>query len=147
MLLMELRPRGYPSVLLAQVSVDFLKTQVKPLRLSVLHPPMALFFAMLFWPCPVLDPMKYLLQALNQMQATGRVHYARDVTGLECKCGVLELLLHVAAAEIPQVTPLTSAAAIGLGNCEVAEGDLAALDALLVSLDDLLCFVFAASDV
>lgn len=81
------------------------------------------------------------------MQATGCVHYTRDVTRLERESGVLELLLHVATAEIPEVAPLTCAAAIGLGNCEVAEGDLAALDALLVSLDDLLCFFFAASDV
>lgn len=107
---------------------------------------MALFFAMQFWPPPVLDPY-YLLQALDQVQATGRVYHTRDVAGLERKGGVLELLLHVAAAEIPQVTPLTCAAAVGLGNCEVAEGDLAALDALLVGLDDLLCVVFAAGDI
>lgn len=81
------------------------------------------------------------------MQSAGRVHHTRDVARLECERGVLKLLLHVATAEITQIAPLTRAAAIGLGNCEVAEGDLAALDALLVSLDDLLCFVFAAGDV
>ena len=81
------------------------------------------------------------------MQTTGRVHYTRDVTGLERKCGVLKLLLHVATAEVSQITPLACAAAIGLGDCEVTKGDLAALDAVLVCLDDLLCVVFAASDV
>lgn len=81
------------------------------------------------------------------MQATGRVHHTRDVAGLERECGVLKLLLHVAPAEIPQVTPLTCAAAVGLSDCEVAEGDVAALDALLVGLDDLLCFFFAAGDI
>lgn len=89
----------------------------------------------------------YLLQAFNQVQATGRVHHTRDVTGLERECGVLELLLHISTAEIPQVAPLTCAAAVGLGDREVAEGDLAALDALLVGLDNLLCFFFAASDI
>lgn len=108
---------------------------------------MAVFFAMLFWLRRPLDPTIYLLEALNQVQATGRVHHTRDVTRLECECGVLELLLHVAASEITQIAPLTCAAAIGLGNCEVAEGDLAALDALLMGLDDLLCFFFAAGDV
>lgn len=81
------------------------------------------------------------------MQATRRVHHTRDVTRLERERGVLELLLHVSTAEIPQVAPLTRAATVGLGDCEVAEGDLAALDALLVSLDNLLCFFFAAGDI
>lgn len=81
------------------------------------------------------------------MQATGRVHHARDVAGLERERGVLELLLHVAAAEIPQVAPLTCAAAVGLGDCEIAEGDLAALDAFLVGFNDLLCVIFAPGDI
>lgn len=81
------------------------------------------------------------------MQATGRVHNTRDITGLEGECGVLKFLLHVATAEITQVAPLTCAAAVGLGDCEVAQGDVAALDALLVGLDDLLCVFFAAGDI
>lgn len=58
MLLTELRPRDYPSVLLAHGldRLSRLSSQVKPLRLSALRPPMALLFAMQFWPPPVLEP-------------------------------------------------------------------------------------------
>lgn len=58
MLLTELRPRDYPSVLLAHRlnRLSRLSSQIKPLRLSALRPPMALLIAMQFWPPPVLDP-------------------------------------------------------------------------------------------
>ena len=108
---------------------------------------MALFSAMRSGPADPSPLKSILLQALDQVQPTGRVHHTRDVTGLERERGVLKLLLHVATAEISQVAPLARAAAVGLGDCEVAERDLPALDALLVRLDDLLCVFLAAGDI
>jgi hypothetical protein len=45
-----------------------------------------------------------------------------------------------------QVTLLASTAAVGLGDCKVTEGDLSGLDSLLVSLEDLNCLLFCASN-
>lgn len=81
------------------------------------------------------------------MQSTRRLDNSRDLAGLQRKGGLLKLLLHVAFAEISQVSLLVGAAAVGLGVSQVAEGDLAALDALLVALDDAPGLVLAAGDV
>lgn len=81
------------------------------------------------------------------MQAARRIHHARDLARLQGKCGLLELALHVAPAEVTQVTPLAGAAAVRLGDGQVAERDLAAPDALLVGLDDGVGLVLVASDV
>lgn len=88
-----------------------------------------------------------LLQSLNQMQSTRRVHHTRDLAGLQREGRLLELLLHVTPAEVSQIPPLTGTAAVGLGDGQGAEGDLAAPDALLVALDDPLGLVLAAGDV
>lgn len=143
MLLTELRPRAFSP--LSSSPRDSVDCRVKPLRLGALRQQTTLSFAMQL--CSAVPRPPNLLQTLNQMQAARGVHDTRDLARLERKCGVLKLLLHVAAAEIPQITPLACAAAVGLGDCQVAEGNFAALDAILVSFDDLLCVVFAASDI
>lgn len=90
---------------------------------------------------------KCLLQTLNQMQPARRIDHTRDLTRLQGKGSLLKLLLHVTLAEVTQVAPLTGTAAVGLGDGQVAKGDFAALDALLVALDDLLSLVLATGDV
>lgn len=83
---------------------------------------------------------------LNQMQAARGVHDARDAAGLQGEGGLLELLLHITLAEVAEVAALPGAAAVGLGDGKVLQGGLAALDALLVALDDLPCVVLGARD-
>lgn len=80
------------------------------------------------------------------MQPARRVHDARDAAGLQGKGGLLELLLHVALAKVAEVAALAGAAAVGLGDGELLQGGVAALDALLVALDDLLGVILGARD-
>ena len=81
------------------------------------------------------------------MQPARRVYYATNLAGLQRKGGLLELLLHVPPAEVPEIAALPGAAAVGFGDGKVAEGDAPALDALLVPLDDLPGVVLASGDV
>ena len=81
---------------------------------------------------------------LDEMQPAGGLHDAADLAGLEAERGVLELLLHVALAKVAEVAALAGAAAVGLGEGQLAEGDFAGLDLGLVGLDDLEGLVFGA---
>ena len=74
---------------------------------------------------------------LDEMQPAGRLDDAADLAGLETERGLLELPLHVALAKIAQVAALAGAAAVGLGEGQLAEGDVARLDLGLVRLEDL----------
>lgn len=80
------------------------------------------------------------------MQAALSLDYAAHLSRLERKGGVLKLLLHVALAKVSQVAPLARAAAVALGQGELAEADVAALDAGLVGLDDVAGVVLGAGD-
>lgn len=80
------------------------------------------------------------------MQPTRRVHHPGYLARLQRKGRLLKRLLHVAVAKDSEVTTLPGTAAIGLGHGQLAQGDLAALDTLLVSLDDLAGVVFGAGD-
>ncbi len=70
------------------------------------------------------------------MQTAGRVHNSAELARPQGKGGLLELLLHVASAEVAQVTSLTGAAAVRLALGQLAQRDVALLDTFLVALDD-----------
>jgi hypothetical protein len=72
----------------------------------------------------------------NKMQPTGRLDNATHLAGLERKCSLLKLLLHVSLAKVPKIPPLAGAAAVALGHGQLTQGSLAALDAGLVLLDN-----------
>lgn len=80
------------------------------------------------------------------MQPTRSIYYARDATRLQGKGSVLKLALHVALAKVPQIAALAGTATVRLGDGEVLQGRLAAVDALLVVLDNLLCVFLRARD-
>lgn len=82
----------------------------------------------------------------NQVQPTRRLDDAANLARVEAESSILELLLHVALAEVTQVAPLTGAAAVGLGQGELAKGGLTRLDLLLVGLDDVQGVLLAAGD-
>lgn len=83
---------------------------------------------------------------LNQMQPTCCIDNSRNFAWPQCKCSLLKGSLHVTLSKVSQVSVLASTAAVGLGGGQVAERDLAALDARLVALDDFAGFVFGSSD-
>ena len=87
-----------------------------------------------------------IYKPLNQVETARRVDDARDLARLQGEGGVLKLLLHVTPSKVSQVAPLTRAAAVGLGQGQLAQGDLALLDALLVGLDDGVGLALAACD-
>jgi hypothetical protein len=80
------------------------------------------------------------------MQPARRIHHTRNLTRLQRERRLLKLLLHVPAAEIAQVAVLARATAVRLGHGQLAELDLAALDARLVVLDDAARLVLGARD-
>lgn len=80
------------------------------------------------------------------MQTAGRLDDAAHLAGLQAKGRDLELLLHVALAEVAQVAALAGGRAVGLGEGELAEGDAAGVDLGLVGLDDGEGLVFRARD-
>jgi hypothetical protein len=80
------------------------------------------------------------------MQTAGRLDDAAHLAGLQAKGRDLELLLHVALAEVAQVAALAGRRAVGLGEGELAEGDAAGVDLGLVGLDDGEGLVFRARD-
>lgn len=90
--------------------------------------------------------LRNLLQPLNQMQSARRLDHMTQLSRLQRKRRILELLLHVSAAKIAQITHFTGRAAVGLGDGEVSETGLAGADLLLVSEDDGHGFVFGALD-
>lgn len=95
-------------------------------------------------PVPAPNGMSVADSPLNQMQSTGRVHDARDAAGLQRKGSFLELLLHVPLAKVAQVAALPGTAAVGLGDGQLLQGGVAALDALLVVFDDSLGLALGA---
>lgn len=80
------------------------------------------------------------------MQTTCGIHYARHLTRLEGKGGLLECLLHVALAKVAEVSLLAGAAAVGLGDGQLTQAHLAARDTGLVALDDLAGVFLGAGD-
>lgn len=80
------------------------------------------------------------------MQPTGRLYNAAHLAGLETKCSVLKLLLHIPLAEVAKVAPLACRRAVGFGEGELAQGYGAGLDLGLVGLDDLESVVLGAGD-
>lgn len=80
------------------------------------------------------------------MQAAIRLDHLAHLAGLQRKRSLLEGLLHVSLAKVPQITALAGAAAVALAHGQLAEGDLAALDAGLVALDDGAGLVLGAGD-
>lgn len=96
-------------------------------------------------PIPITRAHKHL--PLNDVQATGRLHDARHLAGLERKGGFLKGLLHVAFAKVAQVAPLTGTAAVGLGDGQLGQRLLLGLDDLLVVyLDDVSGLGLGAGD-
>lgn len=84
---------------------------------------------------------------LDDMQATGRFHNPRDLTGLQGKGGLLKGLLHVSFAKVTQIAALAGTTAVGLGNRQLGQGLFFGLDNLLVILlDDLSSFCLGAGD-
>lgn len=83
---------------------------------------------------------------LNQMQSTRCVDNSRNFTWPQSKSGLLKGSLHITLSKISQVSALSGAAAVGLGDGQVAKRGLAALDTRLVALDNLAGFVFGSSD-
>lgn len=69
------------------------------------------------------------------MQPASRLDHAAHLAGLQGERGVLELLLHVALAEVAEVAALAGGAAVALGGGELAEGRPARPDLLLVVAD------------
>lgn len=80
------------------------------------------------------------------MQPARGVHDARDLPWLQGKRGILELLLHVSSPKVAQVASLAGTAAVRLSQSQLAQRYLAALDLLLVTLDDLPRVVFATGN-
>lgn len=83
---------------------------------------------------------------LNQMQTAGRLDDAAHLAGLQAEGGVLKLLLHVALAKVAQIAALAGRGAVGLGQGELAQGDGARLDLLLVAAEDLEGLILGARD-
>ena len=69
---------------------------------------------------------------LDQVQSRRRLHDAADLALLQRERRLLELLLHLAGAEVAEVAALARAAAVALGRGQAGERVLAGLDALLV---------------
>ena len=80
------------------------------------------------------------------MQPACRVHHARDLAHLERKRSILKLLLHVSPPEVAEVATLPSAAAVRLGQRELAQRDLSSVNLPLVFPNDLLCVGLGAGD-
>ena len=83
---------------------------------------------------------------LDQVQTTSSLHNTAHLARLEAKGGILKLLLHVSLAKVAEVASLARRGAIRLGEGELAEGDAARLDLVLVGLDDLVGVLLGAGD-
>lgn len=82
----------------------------------------------------------------DQVQPARRVNHPRDLAGLERKGCVLKLLLHVSPPKVAKVATLPGAAAVGLGQSQLAQRDLSSVNPRLVVADNLLCFALGARD-
>ena len=70
------------------------------------------------------------------MQPTGRLNHMAQLSWLQCKCCILELLLHISSSKVSQISHFAGRAAVRLGNGEVGEGGLPGADLLLVGEDN-----------
>lgn len=80
------------------------------------------------------------------MQPARRVHNLRHLALAQRKRRVLELFLHIPTPKEPQVPFLACAAAVRLGQRQLPKRGLAAFDAGLVRLDDLVRLVLGPGD-
>lgn len=59
-----------------------------------------------------------------------------DLTRLQVESSIFKLLLHIALAEVAQISHLACTAAIRLTHSKISQGGLSAADSLLVGQND-----------